>query len=210
MQVDGRHVGAAGQCPTAQDAGISIAGSDPIGGADSSLTFDNGGAPVTFALPAGLWSKNGAGTLFKYKNANAPGPPSVVGSPRSRAVCSRWSVRAFRSQCQTARVCMRVSVSSAPASRGAGARLSLTIIGSTFADTSGTAPASAVGPEPGAIRARPGQTVHRLASSRPLRPIPRARADAPAIERPRLNLDNALIRPVPRSCAAGYWAIRPL
>lgn len=61
-----------------KDLSISIAGSDPVGGADSSLTFDNGGGPVIYTLPKGLWSKNGAGTLFKYKNANAPGPPSAV------------------------------------------------------------------------------------------------------------------------------------
>lgn len=61
-----------------KDAGISIAGSDPIGGADSSITFDDGSGPVTFSLPKTLWKTNGSGTLFKYKNASAPGGPSVV------------------------------------------------------------------------------------------------------------------------------------
>jgi hypothetical protein len=61
-----------------KDASISIAGSDPINGADSSVSFDAGGGPVTLTLPKALWSTNGAGTLFKYKNADAPGGPSVV------------------------------------------------------------------------------------------------------------------------------------
>lgn len=62
----------------ARDPSISIGGSDPIGGADSSLRFDDGSIAVTFGLPASLWSTNGAGTLFKYKNASAPGGPSAV------------------------------------------------------------------------------------------------------------------------------------
>jgi hypothetical protein len=61
-----------------KDASISIAGSDPVGGSDSSLTFDDGSGPVTLALPKSLWSQNGSGTLFKYKNATAPSGPSVV------------------------------------------------------------------------------------------------------------------------------------
>ena len=61
-----------------KDAGISIAGSDPVGGADSSLTFDDGSGPVTMTLPKGIWRTNGSHTLFKYKNAAAPGGPSVV------------------------------------------------------------------------------------------------------------------------------------
>ena len=61
-----------------KDPSISIAGSDPIGGADSSVSFDLGGGPVTFNLPSSLWTANGTGTLFKYKNAAAPGGPSAV------------------------------------------------------------------------------------------------------------------------------------
>lgn len=61
-----------------KDASISIAGSDPVGGADSSLTFDDGSGPVTFSLPSAGWRSNGSGTLFKYKNSSAPGGPSPV------------------------------------------------------------------------------------------------------------------------------------
>ena len=61
-----------------KDPSISIAGSDPVGEADSSITFDFGGSPLTFALPKTLWSKNGAGTIFKYENASAPGGPSAI------------------------------------------------------------------------------------------------------------------------------------
>jgi hypothetical protein len=61
-----------------KDPGISIAGSDPVGGADSSISFDDGSGPVTFSLPNTLWSTNGSGTLFKYKNAAAPGGTSAV------------------------------------------------------------------------------------------------------------------------------------
>jgi hypothetical protein len=60
------------------DPSISIAGSNAVGGADSTITFDAGGGPVSLALPKTLWAANGAGTLFKYKNAAAPGGPSVV------------------------------------------------------------------------------------------------------------------------------------
>src|SRR4030095_10500112 len=61
-----------------KDASISIAGSDPVNGADSSVSFDDGGGAVPFSLPKTLWGTNGTGTLFKYKNALAPGSPSVV------------------------------------------------------------------------------------------------------------------------------------
>ena len=61
-----------------KDASVSIAGSDPVNGADSSISFDDGSGPVTFGLPAGNWSKNGSATLFKFKNTSAPGGPSVV------------------------------------------------------------------------------------------------------------------------------------
>lgn len=63
-----------------KDASVSIAGSDPTtGGGDSSISFalDNG-APVTFALPEGAWTKNGTDTVFKYKNSAAPAGPSPV------------------------------------------------------------------------------------------------------------------------------------
>jgi cysteine-rich repeat protein len=61
-----------------KDPSINITGSDPVGGADSSLTFNDGSGPVSLALPKTLWSTNGSVTLFKYKNASAPGGPSVV------------------------------------------------------------------------------------------------------------------------------------
>lgn len=62
-----------------KDPSFSIAGSSPVGGSDSSITFDNRiDPPVTLNLPANLWSANGAGTLFKYKNAAAPDGPSMV------------------------------------------------------------------------------------------------------------------------------------
>src|ERR1051326_2498814 len=61
-----------------KDASISIAGSDPVNGADSSVSFDDGTGPVTFSLPKTLWSTNGSVTLFTYKNTSAPGGPSVV------------------------------------------------------------------------------------------------------------------------------------
>ena len=56
-----------------KDASISIAGSDPVDGTDSSVSFDAGSGPVTLTLPASLWSTNGSGTLFKYKNAQRAG-----------------------------------------------------------------------------------------------------------------------------------------
>lgn len=61
-----------------KDASISIAGSDPLGGADSSISFDDGSGPVTFNLPTTLWSTNHSGTSFTYKNEDAPGGPSAV------------------------------------------------------------------------------------------------------------------------------------
>jgi hypothetical protein len=59
-----------------KDPNISNAGSDPVGGADSSVSFDAGGGPVTFSLPKTLWSSSGE--VFKYKNQTAPGGPSPV------------------------------------------------------------------------------------------------------------------------------------
>src|SRR5262249_5438927 len=61
-----------------KDPSISITGSDAAGGADSSITFNDGSGPVSLALPKTLWAANGAGTLFKYKNPDAPNGPSVV------------------------------------------------------------------------------------------------------------------------------------
>jgi acetyl esterase/lipase len=61
-----------------KDPAISIAGSYPIGGSDSSITFDDGTNTVTFALPWGYWSTNSSQTLFKYKNSSAPAGPSPV------------------------------------------------------------------------------------------------------------------------------------
>jgi cysteine-rich repeat protein len=68
-----------------KDASISIAGSDPVNGADSSVSFDDGSGPVTFTLPASGWSTNGSGTLFKYKNGAAPGGASVVKGVKIKA-----------------------------------------------------------------------------------------------------------------------------
>jgi acetyl esterase/lipase len=61
-----------------RDPSISIAGSDPVGGSDSSITFGDGANTATLALPSSHWSTNGSGTVFKYKNTSAPGGPSVV------------------------------------------------------------------------------------------------------------------------------------
>lgn len=61
-----------------KDPSIGITGSDPVGDADSSITFDDGTNSVTWSLPASGWSANGSGSLFKYKNAAAPGGPSAV------------------------------------------------------------------------------------------------------------------------------------
>jgi hypothetical protein len=49
-----------------------------VGGSDSSITFDDGGGPASVAAPKMLWSANGSGTLFKYKNADAPAGPSIL------------------------------------------------------------------------------------------------------------------------------------
>ncbi len=61
-----------------KDPGINITGSDPVGGSDSSLTFDDGTTTATLTLPASNWSANGSGTSFTYKNKSAPAGPSVV------------------------------------------------------------------------------------------------------------------------------------
>lgn len=61
-----------------KDPSITFAGSNPVTGADSSISFDDGTTTTTFSLPAGSWSANGASTLFKYKNVLAPGGPSAV------------------------------------------------------------------------------------------------------------------------------------
>jgi acetyl esterase/lipase len=61
-----------------KDPAISIAGSNPVTGSDSSITFDDGVHTATLPLPAGYWSSNSSGTLFKYKNSSAPAGPSPV------------------------------------------------------------------------------------------------------------------------------------
>jgi acetyl esterase/lipase len=61
-----------------KDPSINIMGSDPVGGSDSSITFDDGANAATLSLPSSNWSTNGSGSLFKYKNASAPSGPSVV------------------------------------------------------------------------------------------------------------------------------------
>jgi acetyl esterase/lipase len=61
-----------------KDPTISIAGSNPVGGLDSSIFFDDGTNTATLSLPASNWSANSTGTIFKYKNTLAPAGPSVV------------------------------------------------------------------------------------------------------------------------------------
>lgn len=68
-----------------KDPGISIVGSDPVGGSDSSITFDDGTNAATLSLPTGNWSTNGSGSLFKYKNATAPSGPSIVKIAKMKA-----------------------------------------------------------------------------------------------------------------------------
>ncbi|MDX2167587.1 MAG: alpha/beta hydrolase [Deltaproteobacteria bacterium] len=62
----------------AKDGGIVLGGSDPVGGADSSITFNDGTNVASLSLPASNWSANSTGSQFKYKNSAAPGGPSVV------------------------------------------------------------------------------------------------------------------------------------
>lgn len=61
-----------------KDISINVIGADPVGGADSSITFDDGTNTTTWALPANNWRTNSAGSLFTYKNTAAPGGPSPV------------------------------------------------------------------------------------------------------------------------------------
>ena len=61
-----------------KDLAITTMGSDPMGGVDSSVSFNDGNGAVTFSLPATLWSTNRSSTRFKYKNASAPSGPSPV------------------------------------------------------------------------------------------------------------------------------------
>lgn len=61
-----------------KDPKVSITGSDPVNGADSTITFAIGTYTNTYNLPASNWAASGGGTLFKYKNtAAAPGPSAV-------------------------------------------------------------------------------------------------------------------------------------
>ena len=69
----------------AKDPGIAIAGIDPAGGADSSISFDDGTNAATLSLPASHWSANASGTVFKYRNPSAPGGPSVVKTANAKA-----------------------------------------------------------------------------------------------------------------------------
>lgn len=68
-----------------KDPGVVIGGSNPATGADSSITFDNGTNSATLSLPASHWKANGSGTLFSYKNSDAPGGPSVVKAAKVKA-----------------------------------------------------------------------------------------------------------------------------
>lgn len=61
-----------------KDPSISIAGSNPVGGGDSSVRFDDGSNSVTFSLPNTNWSANRPATVFTYQNAAAPDAPSAV------------------------------------------------------------------------------------------------------------------------------------
>lgn len=57
---------------------LVLNGADPVGGTDSWISFKAVGPPVTLNLPGTLWTANGSGTAFKYKNDQAPAGPSVV------------------------------------------------------------------------------------------------------------------------------------
>src|SRR5215470_9562372 len=61
-----------------KDSSIDITGADPVGGSDSSITFDDGTHTATLSLPASDWSTNGSHTVFQYENASAPSGPSIV------------------------------------------------------------------------------------------------------------------------------------
>src|SRR5262249_474032 len=61
-----------------KDSSIDVMGADPVGGSDSSITFDDGTHTATLSLPASNWSTNGSHTVFQYKNASAPSGPSMV------------------------------------------------------------------------------------------------------------------------------------
>jgi poly(3-hydroxybutyrate) depolymerase len=68
-----------------KDPGVVISGSNPVTGADSSITFDDGTNSATVGLPASNWKTNGSATLFSYKNTDAPGGPSVVKTAKVKA-----------------------------------------------------------------------------------------------------------------------------
>ncbi len=59
-----------------KDPALTIAGSNPIGGSDSSIRFDDGVNSATLALPADHWS--GSGMILTYENTSAPSGPSAV------------------------------------------------------------------------------------------------------------------------------------
>jgi len=65
-----------------KDPDISVAGSDPVGGSDSSISINYGTFSsykgMAFTMPATGWRANGAGTSFKYKNKLAPSGPGPV------------------------------------------------------------------------------------------------------------------------------------
>jgi hypothetical protein len=61
-----------------KDPAISVAGSDPVNGFDSSITVDEGTDTTILPLPKALWSANPSMTSFKYNNASAPNGPSIV------------------------------------------------------------------------------------------------------------------------------------
>lgn len=61
-----------------KDVSVNVIGSDAVGGADSSITFDDGTNTTTWALPASNWRTNSAGSLFTYRNTAAPSGPSPV------------------------------------------------------------------------------------------------------------------------------------
>ncbi|MGH7785953.1 MAG: DUF1800 domain-containing protein [Candidatus Binatia bacterium] len=68
-----------------KDLAITTTGSDPMSGANSWVSFDDGRGPVTFNLPATLWRSNRSSTLFKYNNPSAPSGPSPVKIAKVRA-----------------------------------------------------------------------------------------------------------------------------
>jgi ABC-2 type transport system ATP-binding protein len=63
---------------TAKSSLITTADDPRTGGATLTIVIADTGESATFDLPASHWTANGSGTVFKWKNQNAPNPPSEV------------------------------------------------------------------------------------------------------------------------------------